>query len=91
MTTATDYTGIALLLTSGATVLGVLTTSALQVVALLRSAKGNQKLDELHTMVDGQGTKLNNAIGQAAFAQGKADGIAAEQENPTVTESSRGK
>jgi hypothetical protein len=89
--TAADYTGIAALVMSGATAMGVLVTSALQVVALVRGDKRDQKLDTLHAMVDGQGTKLNNAIGQAAFAQGKADGIAAEQENPTVTESSRGK
>jgi hypothetical protein len=87
----TDYTGIALLITSGATGVGVLITSALQVVALIRGDKRDQKLDTLHAMVDGQGTKLNNAIGQAAFAQGKADGIVSEQENPTVTKSRRGK
>ena len=84
MTTATDYTGIALLLTSGATAMGVLVTSALQVVALLRGDKNTQKLDTLHAMVDGQGTKLNNAIGQAAFAQGKADGKAEVEGNITA-------
>ena len=89
--TATDYSGIAILVASCASAFGVVVTSALQVVALFRGQQRDQKLDVLHSMVDGQGTKLNNAIGQAAFAQGKADGIAAEQENPTVTESSRGK
>jgi hypothetical protein len=83
----TDYTGIAVLLTSGATAIGVLCTSALQIVALFRGNVADQKLDTLHAMVDGQGTKLNNAIGQAAFAQGKADGRVEEQENPTAPKS----
>ena len=75
----TDYTGIALLITA----VGGVCTSVLQIVALFRGQQRDQKLATLHDMVDGQGTKLNEAIGQAGYAQGHADGKA-EQNNQTT-------
>jgi hypothetical protein len=70
MVASVDYTGAALLVTA----ISGLTTVAMQVVTVLSGQARDRKLTELHTLVDGQQSKLNEVVQTAVAGQARAEG-----------------
>jgi hypothetical protein len=68
---------IALIITASGTVL-------IQGYNAWKSGRRDQKLAEVHNLVNSQSEKLNEAVRAGAFADGKADGIAEERAAPMI-------
>jgi hypothetical protein len=66
------------LISSSATLLTVVGSLGIQIFNLIRSGKRDQKIAEVHDLVNGQSEVLKTAVKAVAFAEGKEAGIASE-------------
>jgi hypothetical protein len=76
---AVDYQGIAVLVGALGGVTTAVGSLVIQGVILFRQRAQTAKLDEVHTLVNGQSHALSDALGKVSYAAGKEAGRDAAQ------------
>ncbi len=82
MVAISDAQSIAILIGAATTAITTLGTLLLQIRQAFKGRERDEKIAQVHDLVNGQSEKLQAAIQLGSFADGKAAGVTQERDRP---------